>query len=699
MRTVAGKPKETPQATHAESTLPSRTHYRNSEEANSILRLQRTIGNHAVQRLLRDSVEELKAGSAATASTRLAHDFSRIALHHRSSAIIQAKLAVNSPTDIYEQEAESLAEQVMKMSASESTHACACGGMCFKCQTKQLGQEHEPMRTRRPGRDDLKRGSVPAIVDEVLRLPGESLDPQTRANMEPRFGYDFSKVRVHTNEWAAESAQAVNALAYTVGDDIVFGVGQYSPGSSRGQRLLAHELVHVVQQGGAKTSDNGVGGQHGISRAPSGVIARKLPPDLSEEVEETELNKQRTAIKKHEDEQRTVIDLMDRARKIQPDPKKGIADPDNLLHNTVQMFDAGRFRLTVLSPTHYSKELHFDTRVKHPNIGGDYPLLPPKDPKTPGPGSINEPGAHGRFEQAPSGIIGSIQSVPPKVERAPGEAAPKETPTPAKIATSPPTFSPFAQGDMFLFTNGLDVESRFRQTFVHEGQHVADLSTQRIAAGPVDEKLEAYKSEYRAFWMQPPLVRTSALAVSNTSFAESTEKASNSRQITIDPQKKCSTCPPNDPSGKPFAEPKTAFKNARQEQIFWHIIDNYPKHGYDCCYVFNEQFHKEVNQFAHPESINLINSERLMKLNLELQNLNKSMAWSRVSATDFVLRLSQLEPLDWAFLNDLSRSKPFWDTLKAVAPDFLYKGVKALRLKGTKKPISEADINKVLAGK
>jgi hypothetical protein len=79
--------------------------------------------------------------------------------------------------------------------------------------------------------------------------------------------------------------------------------------------------------------------------------------------------------------------------------------------------------------------------------------------------------------------------------------------------------------------------------------------------------------------------------------------------------------------------------------------------------------------------------------------LNKSMAWSRVSATDFVLRLSQLEPLDWAFLNDLSLSKPFWDTLKAVAPDFLYKGVKALRLKGTKKPISEAAINKVLAGK
>ena len=199
--------------------------------------------------------------------------------------------------------------------------------------------------------------------------------------------------------------------------------------------------------------------------------------------------------------------------------------------------------------------------------------------------------------------------------------------------------------------------------------------------------------------MQPPLVRTSELALPDTSFAEPTEKASNSRQVTIDPQRRCSTCPPNDPSGKPFAEPKTAFKNARQEEIFWHIIDNYPTHGYDCCYVYNEQFHKEVNQFAHPESINLINSERLMNLNLELQNLNKSMARSQVSATDFVLRLSQLEPLDWAFLNHPKLSKPFWDALKASAPAFLIKGVKTLLVKGTKKAVSEADVNKALSGK
>jgi hypothetical protein len=90
--------------------------------------------------------------------------------------------------------------------------------------------------------------SVPPIVHEVLRSPGQPLDAATRAFFEPRFGYDFSQVRVHTDAKAAESARAVNALAYTVGRDVVFGAGRYAPGTTIGRRLLTHELAHVVQQ-------------------------------------------------------------------------------------------------------------------------------------------------------------------------------------------------------------------------------------------------------------------------------------------------------------------------------------------------------------------------------------------------------------------------------------------------------------------
>jgi hypothetical protein len=89
---------------------------------------------------------------------------------------------------------------------------------------------------------------VPPIVHEVLRSPSQALDPATRAFFEPRFGHDFSKVRVHTDATAAESAQAVNTLAYTAGKNVVFGKGRSLPKAADKRELLAHELTHVVQQ-------------------------------------------------------------------------------------------------------------------------------------------------------------------------------------------------------------------------------------------------------------------------------------------------------------------------------------------------------------------------------------------------------------------------------------------------------------------
>jgi hypothetical protein len=125
---------------------------------------------------------------------------------------------------------------------------CACGGeagLFGPCEECQKGQRPAVQRAG-AGRD--APATVPPIVHEVLRSPGQPLDAETRAFMEPRFGQDFSGVRVHADAKAAKSAQAVNALAYTVGREVVFGPGQYAPNSISGQRLLVHELVHVLQQ-------------------------------------------------------------------------------------------------------------------------------------------------------------------------------------------------------------------------------------------------------------------------------------------------------------------------------------------------------------------------------------------------------------------------------------------------------------------
>lgn len=107
-------------------------------------------------------------------------------------------------------------------------------------QKKRLNLQRKATREATPG--------IPSIVHEVLRSPGQPLDHATRAYMDPRFGHDFNRVRIHADSKAAESARAVNALAYTVGQNVVFGEGQYTPGTRAGRQLLAHELVHVMQQ-------------------------------------------------------------------------------------------------------------------------------------------------------------------------------------------------------------------------------------------------------------------------------------------------------------------------------------------------------------------------------------------------------------------------------------------------------------------
>jgi hypothetical protein len=100
------------------------------------------------------------------------------------------------------------------------------------------------------GTNGSGNAAVPSIVHEVLRTSGRPLDRATRAFMEPRFGHDFSHVRVHTDVRAEDSARAVGALAYTVGSDIVFGRDRFQPSSHAGRTLLAHELAHVMQQPG-----------------------------------------------------------------------------------------------------------------------------------------------------------------------------------------------------------------------------------------------------------------------------------------------------------------------------------------------------------------------------------------------------------------------------------------------------------------
>ena len=166
---------------------------------------------------------------------------------------------------------------------------CACGGSggssgssgssgdCSECKKKKTLQ--------RRATSGAQAGIAPPIVHEVLRSPGQPLEAQTRSFFEPRFGHDFSRVRIHADARANASAHSVNALAYTVGCNIVFAPEQYRPATPPGRRLLAHELAHVVQQSAGISAN-----QNGIQRSTAITGSSSLTIGASDSPAEREAN-------------------------------------------------------------------------------------------------------------------------------------------------------------------------------------------------------------------------------------------------------------------------------------------------------------------------------------------------------------------------------------------------------------------------
>lgn len=161
----------------------------------------------------------------------------------------QPKLTVNQPNDKYEQEADSMADRVMHMANSTQNENTFFKSIPLNIQSKcQHCREEEKLhRKESSGAEAQGSNELDSYVGS-LGSSGQALPESSRQFYEPRFGRDFSNVRIHTDSVAAKSAQSINALAYTTGNNIVFNSGQYSPESDGGKKLMAHELTHVVQQ-------------------------------------------------------------------------------------------------------------------------------------------------------------------------------------------------------------------------------------------------------------------------------------------------------------------------------------------------------------------------------------------------------------------------------------------------------------------
>jgi hypothetical protein len=194
---------------------------------------------------------------------------------------LQAKLTIGAVDDPLEQEADAAADRVMRTADPRVEHAAppTLSRKCAGCED----EEKKDSLQREAAGGGMAGTAAPPIVDAVLSSPGRPLDPATQAFMGSRFGADFSDVRIHADAPAAQSAAAVDARAYTVGHNVVFGAGQYDPAGNEGQHLLAHELAHVVQQGG---------GEGQVQRTParqvscSGHLPLHVPgqPDVADPV-------------------------------------------------------------------------------------------------------------------------------------------------------------------------------------------------------------------------------------------------------------------------------------------------------------------------------------------------------------------------------------------------------------------------------
>jgi hypothetical protein len=312
MRSFAQKQNQRQKPVSSSLAAPKTSTPERHHREHCILHLQPTIGNQAAQRMLQRNAEKLAARQSGPASPKFGHDLSRIPLYPPATGAIQTKLS-NQLGEGYNRDIDRISVAMTRMPEPQLQRACACGnhtmagGECSECskkkrlslQTKLMvnepGDTYEqeadqianqvigmpaqhalsgaaPRIQRFPAQSSRSMNAAPPSVDQALAGLGRPLEPAIRQDMEGRFGYDFSRVRVHCGRAAEQSARDVNAKAYAVGHDIVFGAGQFAPETSTGRLLLAHELAHTVQQakpgaGPARLLQRKIGDGHDL-RAP-----------------------------------------------------------------------------------------------------------------------------------------------------------------------------------------------------------------------------------------------------------------------------------------------------------------------------------------------------------------------------------------------------------------------------------------------
>lgn len=269
MRALAKKPKAAQQSPPATSPKLNRSSAGQDHAVNAPLPPQRTSANQAVPGLLQTTTVNIETSPLSSAAPRVAPDSNRIPVYFSAGKDSQPNLKIDASQDHCEQQPDSIAGHVI--------------------QKKKSGNEAEkPLQNKACSHQSPNPSSNFNNPIVSLQGGGRPLPQSEQAFFEPRFGTDFSQVRVHADRQAAEAARAVNARAFTLGRDIVFGTGEYQPRASEGKKLLAHELAHVVQQG--SETNNMAGPQAMIQR--DDITQMSITPQYARGLSDEDLEEQ-----------------------------------------------------------------------------------------------------------------------------------------------------------------------------------------------------------------------------------------------------------------------------------------------------------------------------------------------------------------------------------------------------------------------
>jgi len=536
---------------------------------------------------------------------------------------------------------------------------CACGGSatqgeCDECK-KGGTLQRRAVSSGAPS-------EIPPVVHEVLRSPGKPLDPATRVFFESQLGHDFSKVRVHADDRAVQSAKAIDALAYTLDSHVVLPSQAQNSDSGQDSRLLGHELVHVAQHeraGSRVTSEAETRINHRgesaekeanalaarINRGARVQVREALAPGIYRQTQTGASSAQGNAAKEHLKEQENVAQLIEQMRQVKADPSKGYDHVDNLTHNALEWFSPAessgpplgsvgkqappKVELAVLSMTDDSMTrdrtqgwAYFDPTVKYPRTGGTYP--PDASVKTDEHLKYAQPNVHGEFVQLAQ--------------------------TPYIALYAPVQFD----------------YDELRKVLIHEVQHVADQhkpSFMFINSAAAGAK-ERYQTEFRAFWIQPesPPAPPSPFPSGPTQSFSVQQSPLNRDPVSVNNPAKCTACAQTGQSVP------THFKNQKQQNIFWYLKDVYKADAFDCLYVCDADFRVMVDNFSGPASVNAGESVRIQAVLEATEKINKTPGKLDQEMYGVVNAAKKLDNLDRQFLQDESASEPFWKKVNSRVP-------------------------------